>query len=448
MKILHINTSDNSGGASIAAFRLHNTMLNNGIDSKYLVLHRTINDRHDIISLSKYDRYIKKNINTVLEKIARKGLDNTRGLYSFFLFGIDVSKYLEVINPDIIYLHWICGSFINYRILKRILKTGKPVFWFMHDMFPITGGCHYSFECTKYYSKCSRCSFYKKNTVLPDLSAMQFSVKCRIYKQFDNLAFIAPSKWMAGCARMSGLTKDKHIYHIPNLIDPARFKAADKNAVRGLFSIGREIKVIAFGADSALSNPYKGWVYFRDALRLMAKENVLTDTPIEVLVFGSSYNREIAGDIPFPCHFLGKLCDEYSMIMMYSCVDVFVIPSLADNFPNTILESVSCNIPVVGFNVGGIPDMVNDHTGYLARYKDSADLAKGIMALLLTGKKDVSVHASPFYANAILDLHKNMWESVNTPPPPPPHVVWIVVIYVPYQAAYFDKNESSWQAAS
>jgi glycosyltransferase involved in cell wall biosynthesis len=420
MKILHINTSDNVGGAAIAAFRLHNNMLNNGIDSKYLVLQATINDRNDIKFLSKYDRYVKRSINIIFEKIVIAGIDNTRGVYSSFLFGVDVSKYLEVIKPDIIYLHWICGSFINFRILKRILKSGKPVFWFMHDMFPITGGCHHSFECEKYYIKCFKCPLNKKNNILPDLSSLQFFLKRKIYKQFNNLAFIAPSKWMLECARMSGLTKYKKIYHIPNLINPDRFKAVDKNTARRLFSINKEKKIIAFGADNALSNPYKGWNYLKDALHLIAKENVSKEIAIEVLVFGSNYNRKISDDIPFPCHFLGKLYDEYSMVMMYSCVDVFVIPSLAESFGQTILESLSCNTPVVGFNVGGIPDMVNDHTGYLARYKDSADLAKGIMALLRTGKKGVSVHASPFYANAIFDLQKNMWESVNTPPPPPP----------------------------
>jgi glycosyltransferase involved in cell wall biosynthesis len=218
---------------------------------------------------------------------------------------------------------------------------------------------------------------------------------------------------MIDCARKSGLTHDKQIYHIPNLLDPESFRIIDKNAARKLFLINSNRKVIAFGADNALSNPYKGWVYFRDALHFLNKENILTNTTIEVLVFGSNYNKKIADDIPFPSHFLGHLYDEHSMVMMYNCVDVFVISSLADNFPNTILESLFCNTPIVGFNVGGIPDMVNEYTGYLAEYKNSHDLAKGIAFLLTTGKKNVRNHVTKYFSMEILSKHKSIWHNTD-----------------------------------
>jgi glycosyltransferase involved in cell wall biosynthesis len=408
LKVVHINQSDTKGGAAIAAFRLHNAMLKNGIDSKYLVLRRTINDRSDIRTVSKYARYITRSLNFVLEKFISWGVNNKRGLYSPFLFGVDVSKYQEVKESDSIYLHWICGSFFNFTILRKILKTGKPVFWFMHDMFPITGGCHYSFECTKYYTGCYECPFHKKRAIFPDISRRQFSLKQKIYKQFDNFIFIAPSAWLADCAKKSGLTRDKQVYHIPNLIDFDRFKIVDKIAARRLYSIKNNAKIIAFGADNALSNPYKGWSYFRDSLRLLSKEPQLEHIAIEALIFGSSYNRKISEDIPFPSYFLGQLHDEYSMVMMYNCIDVFVISSLADNFPNTILESLACNIPVVGFNVGGIPDMINEHTGYLAEYKNSDDLAKGIAFLLTTGKKDIRTQVIKFSSAEIIKRHEHI----------------------------------------
>jgi glycosyltransferase involved in cell wall biosynthesis len=405
MKIVHINTSDKSGGAAIAAFRLHNAMKEAGIDSIYFVQNRTIHDREDIKTVSKYERHIKRYIRLVCEKITIHAMHNMPGLFSSFKYGVDVSKYPEIISTDIIYLHWICGSFINYRTLKKILKIGKPVFWFMHDMFPITGGCHYSFNCSKYYSRCYDCPYYKKNVFLPDISFRQFSIKRRIYKQFDNLAFIAPSTWLAGCAQKSGLTRDKRIYYVPNLIDPERFKPLNKNTARELFCIKQNRKVITFGADNALSNPYKGWNYFRDALHFLAKENVLPDTVIEVLIFGINYNKKIADDIPFTVHFFGRLHDEYSMVMVYNCADVFVIPSLAENFSNTIIESLACNTPVVGFDVGGIPDTVNDDTGYLAKYKDSHDLAKGIALVLREGKGNVRIDAEKFFSTEVLKGH-------------------------------------------
>jgi glycosyltransferase involved in cell wall biosynthesis len=406
LKVVHINQSDTKGGAAIAAFRLHNAMREAGIDSTYFVHMRTIHDREDIRTVSKYEQYIKRLVHIVCEKLAVRAMTKIPGYFSSFKYGTDISKRLEVTGADRIYLHWICGSFINFRVLKKILKTGKPVFWFMHDMFPITGGCHHSFECTKYCTGCSECPFRKKRATFLDISHRQFSLKQKIYKQFDNLIFIAPSAWLADCAKKSGLTRDKQIYHIPNLIDFDRFKIVDKIAARKLYSIKNNAKIIAFGADNALLNPYKGWNYFRDALHLLAEETILIDTAIEVLIFGSSYNRKIADDIPFPSYFLGQLHDEYSMVMMYNCIDVFVISSLADNFPNTILESLACNIPIVGFNVGGIPDMINEHTGYLAEYKNSRDLAKGIAFLLTTGKKDVRTQVIKFSSPEIIKRHE------------------------------------------
>jgi hypothetical protein len=118
MKVLHINTTDTIGGAAIAAFRLHTAMLKNGIDSTYFVLCRTVNDRSDIRTVSKYDRHVKRNIHRILEKIAAKGFNPQRGFYSTFCFGVDVSRYAEFRESDIIYLHWVCRSFINWRILK------------------------------------------------------------------------------------------------------------------------------------------------------------------------------------------------------------------------------------------------------------------------------------------------------------------------------------------
>jgi glycosyltransferase involved in cell wall biosynthesis len=422
MKIIHINTSDKLGGAAIAAFRLHNTMLNEGIESKYLVLNKTIHDRNDIISLPGYKKYIKNILNKTSEKMTVRRMRGRSGLFSSFKYGIDISKCPELTDSDVIYIHWICGSFINFRILKKLLQTGTPVFWFMHDMFPITGGCHYSFECTKYYAQCDTCFYYMKHGILPDLSMRQYKIKRRIYQQSNNLFFIAPSRWLADCARKSALTQDKPIYHIPNLIDPRLFKPMPKDTARRLFSIENNKKVIGFGADSALTNPYKGWSYLKDALNMLSYDTSVANMEIEIVIFGSNLNEKIASSIPFVTHFYGHLQDEYSLVMVYNCMDIFVIPSLAESFGQTALESLAANVPVVGFNVGGIPDIVNEHTGYLAEYKNSADLAKGIASLLQIGKKDVSVHVSSFYADAIVDHHKNFCKSIGFPPPPPPPV--------------------------
>jgi len=412
MKVLHINTSDKSSGAAIAAFRLHNAMISSGIESKYLVLDRKIKDRNDIITVSKYSRYIKKIINLSFERIKIKNMQKMKGLFSSFKYGVSISKNPEITEADIIYIHWI-NSFVNYKELKKILKTGKPVFWFMHDMFAITGGCHYSFECTNYQTQCCKCP-YHGGGLLPDLSAWQFKKKKNIYKKFNNLMFVAPSRWLYDCAKKSSLTENKQIYHIPNLIDSNLFKSINKEAVRQLFSLDKGTRIIGFGAESVLTNPYKGWNYLKEALRILSEDKTLQEIKIEILIFGSSYSKEITDSIPFPVHFLGHLHDEYSLVMAYNCMDVFVIPSMAENFPNTILESIASNVPVVGFNVGGIPDMVNEQTGYLVKYKNSSDLANGISYLLKEKKTNVRNNINSYTIEKIIEEHKTMWNNKIT----------------------------------
>jgi len=413
MKILHINTFDNEGGAAIAAFRLHKAMRISGIDSKYFVLNRTIIDRSDIKTVSRNNFYKKIVFNMLLlinflfELIATKNMKKVKGLFSSFICGIAISKEKEIIEADIIYIHWI-DSFVSYRELKNILKTGKPVFWFMHDMFAITGGCHYSFECTNYQTQCCKCP-YHSGGLLTDISVRQYNRKKKIYKQFDNLMFIAPSKWLYDCAKRSALAENKKIYHIPHFIDESLFKPFGKGTARQIFSLDKSAKIIGFGASFALVNPYKGWNYLREALHILSEDETLKGMKIELLIFGSSYSEEIADSVPFPAHFLGHLHDEYSLVIAYNCMDVFVTPSIVEAFGLTIIESLACNVPVVGFNVGGIPDMVNENTGYLAEYKNSSDLASGISFLLREEKLNVRKAVNSFMPETTMEEHKKIW---------------------------------------
>jgi glycosyltransferase involved in cell wall biosynthesis len=178
---------------------------------------------------------------------------------------------------------------------------------------------------------------------------------------------------------------------------------------RPLFSLTINKKYIGFGADSSpLTNPYKGWSYLKDALNILYKDETLKKQ-IEIVIFGCNYNKPTADNIPFTTHFLGKLTDEYSLVMVYNVIDVFVIPSLAENFPNTILESLSCNTPVVGFDVGGIPDTVNSSTGYLAEYKNADDLAYGIKSVLTNPNLNIRKNIEKYFSKNILLCHNVLY---------------------------------------
>jgi glycosyltransferase involved in cell wall biosynthesis len=241
----------------------------------------------------------------------------------------------------------------------------------------------------------------------------QYKTKADIYARFNNLIFVTPSKWLLECARSSGLMANKRIYHIPYVLSPIFFNPMDKALSKKLFSIKNHKKIIGFGAEGALINPYKGWNYLKDALIKLSNDNSLEDMQVEIVIFGSNYNKKIADEIHFKTHFLGKLYDEYSLVMAYNAMDVFVIPSLADNFPQVIIESLAADVPVVGFNVGGIPDTINSDTGYLAEYKNSSDLAKGLSLILKGKKKHVNNYAKHYSADIILAKHEEMWNNAN-----------------------------------
>jgi len=245
----------------------------------------------------------------------------------------------------------------------------------MHDMWTMTGGCHYSLSCENYISDCSSCHMFpadKKNKLPNKLH----NLKQKLFNKYPNLSFVSPSSWLDQLAKKSSLLKNKPTYHIPNIIGEHPFKPLDKEMARKMFNLDENETIIVFGAASPKS-PYKGWKYLKEALDILkTKPN---NDNYSVAIFGSDYDSEIANAIPFKTYFLGRLKDEYSTALVYNAADVFVAPSMAESFGMVILEAQRCGTPVVAFKTGGIPDLI-DHTknGYLAEYKNSKDLAKGI----------------------------------------------------------------------
>jgi len=371
-KVVHIQKDLFSAGRS--ATRLHNSFLESGIDSSILSLQMDKNDTGEIKSVGRNSRLFARVDYNIQSYIGRK-IDEKYGMYSFPVMGTNITKFPVVQNADVIYIHWALGGFLNLSNYRQLAKTGKPVIIFMHDMWTITGGCHHSFNCEKYTILCTGCPMFS-NGALINWPLMEFRKKSKIYRDFDNLYFVSPSRWLLECARKSALTKGKPLFHIPNIIDNRLFRPIDKKVARQVLNLNQDETIIAFGAFSVLS-PYKGWPELEKALKILSK--IQEFKSVSVLIFGGEYNKAIADSIPFRTRFLGFLKDEYSTVLVYNAADVFVSPSLADNLPTTVLESLSCGTPVTGFDVGGIPDMI-DHrkNGYLAKYRDSEDLANGI----------------------------------------------------------------------
>ena len=404
IKVVQLQYSGKSAGSS--ALRLHHAFLEEGIDSSILSLKPDTPADNTIKNLGKKSRLISRLDANLKSYINRKNVKQY-GLFTFPVFGTDITGMEAIKNADAIYLHWILGGFLNLSNIEQLSKLKKPVIMVMHDMWYITGGCHYSFDCEKYISGCYNCQIFpgnKKN----DLSAKGFRKKLKLYSKYTNFYFVSPSRWLSDCAKKSLLTKDKPVFYIPNAIDNKLFKPFDRNTAKYILNIDASETVIAFGA-VAVNSPYKGWPYLQNALEILYRDKVLKN--ISILIFGSGYDKKIADAIPYKTKFMGYLSDEYSVILAYNAADVFVVPSLADNQPTTIMESMCCGIPVVGFDVGGIPDMISHKVnGYLAKYKDSEDLASGIR-FCIENKLQGSV-LPVFEKKAVVRKHIDLLQSI------------------------------------
>jgi len=371
MKVLIVNTSDISGGAARAAYRLHSSLLFTGIDSKMLVQVKKSDD-YTVIPV-----YGNKKIGKTIS-LVRPMLDQipiifykNRTKTPFSLAWLPFSKVVKKINeiePDIVHLHWIAGGMIK---IEDLAKIKKPIVWTLHDNWAFTGGCHIKLECEKYKNSCGACPILNSNKNF-DLSKIIWYRKKKTYEKIK-MIIVSPSNWLAECSKRSSLLKHKMHYVIPNPIDTNIFKPINKEIARNIWNLPKNKKLIAFGAFSATSNIIKGFKELINALnKISDKKN------IELVIFGSSEPKN-PPDFGFKTHYLGELHDDVSLVALYNAIDVMVVPSLQENLSNVIMESLACATPVVAFDVGGNSDMIEHfHNGYLAKPFDTDDLKNGI----------------------------------------------------------------------
>lgn len=369
MKILIVNTSDLHGGAARAAYRLHNSLIKNSVDSNMLVKTKTTND-FSVIDVNSKTKKIATILSSPINNIPLyKYKNKSQATFSSSSFsGKYIIKKINQLKPDIVHLHWICQGLLT---IEEIALIQAPIVWTLHDMWPFTGGCHYSDDCENFVNNCGECKVLgsqNKN----DLSSKIFNRKEKVYQKKINITIVGLSNWLNNCSKRSALLKSKKHIHLPNPINTNIFKPFDKNNSKDLWNLPKEKKLILFGAMSASSDPRKGFHELVNAMKSISSVDV------EFVVFGSSRPKE-PYDFNFKVHYLGTLFDDVSLVTLYNAVDVMVVPSLQENLSNTIMESLSCGVPVVAFDIGGNNDMI-DHlkNGYLAKPFDTEDLAIGI----------------------------------------------------------------------
>ena len=398
MKVVHINMSRRAGGASIAASRHSEAMCKAGIDSSMLTLEDLMQGRGLRSALYRLGRWLRFKIN---------GLYGTYGSFGFMRSGFRVDIHPLVKDADVVYLHWVDDGLLSLGSLGKLLDGGKRVYWFMHDMLPITGGCHYSMGCEKYRDACRQCPLVKRKW-LPDIVTGSFRRKEKLYLEHPNLHFLAPSKWLCECGAASSLCRGHQVSHCPNVIDTSVFSPGGKAGAKSFYFGEESRKVILFGAE-VVNNPYKGWNYMQECL------SALDPSRYVCLVLGQK-NESIDNSTPIRTVFTGRLSSTEDIVRVYRASDVFVTPTLADNFPNVLLEALSCGVPCVGFDSGGVKDLVvHSRTGYLSRRCDPADLKAGVEWVLGDEARYASLSAEArryvlesFSYGHIKEIHKEL----------------------------------------
>ena len=383
MKITLINKDDFGGGAAMACLRLFKALKANDLDVSMLVQRKTVPDESVKSTVhNKFDKY-RSDFNFLYERLSfilKERDKSVRFAFSQANAGSDIIDEDDIKNADLLHLHWVNGGFLSLDNINSLLKLNKPVVWTLHDMWPFTGGCHYSGDSERFLNECGNCHFLKHPSP-NDISHIGWSKKKAIYNSNPKITFIACSNWMRDIALKSSLLRGNEVITIANPIDVDIFSKQDKTLSRQKWGVPVDARVILFGAAN-INHTRKGINYLIEALHKIRETESDMNQVIQVVMFGKSKDFDFKR-IPFPVISLPIINSESDIAEIYSLADVFVLPSLEDNLPNMAMEALSCSTPVVAFDTGGVKDMV-DHceNGYLAEYMSSGDLAKGILYVL------------------------------------------------------------------
>ena len=386
MKILLVNTSDHKGGAAIAAMRLLEALRKNGQEATLLCRDRGTGEE-GVVGLPESRRQQLRFIAERAEIFAANGFSR-QNLFAIdtAAHGTDITRLPLFKEADVIHLHWINQAMLSLGDLKKIFNSGKKVVWTLHDMWPVTGICHHAQTCDRWLADCGNCRLLKRPAP-HDISYRIFHKKQKIYAAARNLAFVGCSRWLTDLARRSPLTAGHEVCNIPNPIDTDFYAPQPAAAAREALGLPAEGKLLLFVAFKA-TDPGKGIAFLREAVDIIAKENKELAATLGVVIVGKEAERAAEG---FACRTypLGYVTDKEKMRTIYQAIDVLTMPTLMDNLPNTIVEAQACGKPCVGFNVGGLPEMIaNGLNGMLVPTGNAQELAQGIASVLSTKSYD------------------------------------------------------------
>ena len=371
MKVLHIVGGSPQNGAYQGAKILHDALVNLKVDSKILndsppknCNREYIKKKYKVIFIN--DTLLKKILNKsfiLIEKILKTlFLSRKRSTFTIGLFGFDITKIKEYNEADVIHIHWFGQGFISIKSLSKIKKN---VIWTMRDMWPFTGGSHYTSD-------------------FEDYERGFISKKLQNYKKKNypkNITFVAISEWLKKKAIKSSTLKPFKVVRIYNNINMKNFRLIAQKKARSIIRVATKKKIILYGAHNVQNNR-KGWSIFVKTLKKLDKSKYF------LLIFGNFWSNEELDSIGIDYKSLGFIKNKKLLNAIYSSADVFVFPSAQEAFGKTWAEALACNIPIVCFDNTSTSEIV-DHkkNSYIVKNFSPKSLSRGIEWILNRNKK-------------------------------------------------------------
>ncbi|HTF21179.1 MAG TPA: glycosyltransferase [Chryseolinea sp.] len=410
IRVLFLSSSDSLVGAAKATLKLFQALQKKPLDLQMFVKRKVTNEAavHPVFT------FLPMTIHMVFDNLVLKRYKGAnRNAWSLGLLpNWNLLIRLRTTRYDIIQLNWISGGFVPVRLLKYIRR---PIVWRLSDSWAFTGGCHIPDGCLKYETGCGACP-QLNSTDDSDISRKTINRKQQSWEGLD-MTIVAPSKWMAGNARRSSLFRNRKIVHIPTGINTEIFTPLDRGRTREKLGLSADKDIVLFGAFAAVTDPNKGFHLLLKALQHLAIIHPHPES-VELAVFGN-YGDVSSVDLKFKATFLGIISDSCKLNEYYSAADVYVLPSLMENSPNTVLESMSAGTPVVAFDACGTTEML-DHKkdGYLAQAYVTEDLAEGLL-YFLQRKGDAGIRKvardkiiTRYDIDRVADQYKDLYESI------------------------------------
>ena len=414
MNVIHLSFSDIIGGAARSSYRIHQSLLKAEVNSRMWVNKARTEDQTVEKPVGRIERIIAELRSPLINNSLVKTLKTKNKI--IHSPSVLSSRWVELINEsdaDIVHLHWIQNEMLS---ISDISKIKKPIVWTLHDMWAFCGAEHYT-EDHRWrdgYLDNNRPAYESGF----DLNLWTWKRKEKHWK--TPIQIITPSKWLAECVSKSMLMRNWPLNVISYPIDTDFWKPISKKIMREQLDLPKDVTLLLFGAFDSEKDQRKGYDLLLSTLEQLKAHSKFHD--VELVVFGQNKPKLLAKHA-IPIHYMGKIHDDESLRAIYNASDVILIPSRQDNLPNIAVEAPACGIPVISFNVGGLPDIIEHRkTDYMAKAFEIEDWANGILWFLSHPDKEhlnkdvreqaVLKFSQKKIAEEYLNIYKNLLQQI------------------------------------